>query len=73
MSQSYPSILYPNNIQNYNTPILPHIHDSAMSGNASDYQSNKVGGSRRRHRIYHKRRMSKKVRRNRRKRTQKRK
>lgn len=44
---SYPSILYPNTTPStFNDQILPRISDSALSGNAADYQSKLVGGRR---------------------------
>ena len=71
-SQSYPSSLYPSNVQNYNTSVLPNINNSALSGNSADYQSKAVGGRRHR-RTHHKHRKSKGGRRHRRKHKQKRK
>ena len=45
---SYSSILYPNSNGSVQTAVLPAIRDSALSGNAADYMSKAVGGSRRR-------------------------
>ena len=39
-----PSLLYPNG----QSTVLPAVRDSALSGNAADYMSKAVGGSRRR-------------------------
>jgi hypothetical protein len=69
----YPSALYPATSAISNEQILPKIVDASLSGNAADYQSNKVGGRRQSRRSHLSRRSSKRGKHYRRKRTQKRK
>jgi len=53
----YVSSLFPTGGKDFQSHVLPKIHDSDMGGNSAAYNSNKVGGGKRRHR----RRKSRKV------------
>lgn len=46
--QGYPSMLYPPSGSQYQQTILPAVSPNTLGGNAADYMSKAVGGSRRR-------------------------